>query len=601
MPPTLQTAIDHLQAGRLAEAEAAAGQLLAAQPANAAALQVLALVHRQSGRMDEAEAIMRRSVALAPGNPEVRANLAQLLGARSKIDESIEEFRRSLAIDPRFRPALLGLARALHRAGDPARAEELLRRLLAWYPDDAQGWSALGSTCYANARVTEARAALERAVALAPRSAQTRHQLAALLCDQDHAEESLAQSEAATRAGSVDPRIALIRARALMQLDRYAEAEDTLTSFLAAAPDDTEGHFLLAQLRRTRGESDFLRGLRDAAARAAATPATRSAYADVLRRRGDLAGSEAVLRRLIDQCGRVPQLLTSLGTLLHEAGRYDDAVDLTREGFAASPADATAAENFVAALLSAGRGREALPVVERFRAHAPLDQRWITYRADVARMLREAHYDTWCDLQHVVQVFDLPAPRGYASIEDFNAALAAALASRHRQRSHPLDQSLRNGTQSSRGLLVSDDPVIRAFLDAMVEPIGRFQAVMPVDRDHPLHARNTGPAAMVGCWSVRLQRGGYHVNHIHPQGWISSAYYVSVPAEVADASARSGWIKFGEPRFAMPGCAAGRFVQPRAGRLVLFPSYLWHGTTPIQGDEARLAIAFDATSPPARL
>ena len=31
-----------------------------------------------------------------------------------------------------------------------------------------------------------------------------------------------------------------------------------------------------------------------------------------------------------------------------------------------------------------------------------------------------------------------------------------------------------------------------------------------------------------------------------------------------------------------------------AGRLVLFPSYMWHGTTPITGDAPRLTIAFDA-------
>jgi hypothetical protein len=27
--------------------------------------------------------------------------------------------------------------------------------------------------------------------------------------------------------------------------------------------------------------------------------------------------------------------------------------------------------------------------------------------------------------------------------------------------------------------------------------------------------------------------------------------------------------------------------------LVLFPSYMWHGTTAIQGDDPRLTIAFD--------
>ena len=106
--------------------------------------------------------------------------------------------------------------------------------------------------------------------------------------------------------------------------------------------------------------------------------------------------------------------------------------------------------------------------------------------------------------------------------------------------------------------------------------------------------RNQGKLRMTGCWSVRLGRDGYHVNHVHPEGWISSAYYAAVPAEVSDTDRKSGWIKFGEPRFPVPGATAEKYVQPEAGSLVLFPSYMWHGTTPITGDESRMTCAFDA-------
>ncbi len=32
----------------------------------------------------------------------------------------------------------------------------------------------------------------------------------------------------------------------------------------------------------------------------------------------------------------------------------------------------------------------------------------------------------------------------------------------------------------------------------------------------------------------------------------------------------------------------------KVGTLVLFPSYLWHGTMPISGDEPRMTVAYDA-------
>ena len=82
---------------------------------------------------------------------------------------------------------------------------------------------------------------------------------------------------------------------------------------------------------------------------------------------------------------------------------------------------------------------------------------------------------------------------------------------------------------------------------------------------------------------------------MHSEGWISSAYYVTVPKETEDRDARNGWIKFGEPSLDLPlKDAIRRAVQPMPGRLVLFPSYVWHGTIPLQASSARTTIAFDA-------
>ena len=37
-------------------------------------------------------------------------------------------------------------------------------------------------------------------------------------------------------------------------------------------------------------------------------------------------------------------------------------------------------------------------------------------------------------------------------------------------------------------------------------------------------------------------------------------------------------------------------VRPEVGKLVIFPSYFWHGTIPFKSDEKRLTIAFDISS-----
>lgn len=587
-------AVAALQSGEFATAESQCRELLRFCPAHAPGLHLLGIVQRELGRPLEAERLMRRSIELDPSNPEYRSNLGRLLGGMGRHADGIVELEKALALAPAFRPARLALARLANEAGRFDLAEQHARRLIARDRCDHESWSALGTALYGRHLFAQARLAFETAVRLKPSYGAAHYQLAVVLAEDDHAEMALEHVEHAARFGVAHRELELTRARALMKLDRYAEAECVLDALVQAAPDDVTCQFLLAQLRHVRGDVDFASALRLAAERPGAPQATRAMYADVMRRCGAFDIAERVLRDLIAQHGPSPGLVSSLSTVLHDQGRGVDAVELARHALQARPEDPVIAENFVAAMLSQGDAQEALPVIERFRLAMPLDQRWITYRIDAGRQLREWLADDWGDAERLVQVYDLPPPAGYVDQDEFLGALTVALERRHRQRLHPLDQSMRQGTQTSRGLLVDSDPTIKAFLDALSEPIARYQAAIGHDPDHPLCARNLTPARPIGCWSVRLKRGGFHVNHIHPQGWISSAFYVSVPAEVEDVESRSGWIKFGEPLHPTPECDARRSIQPRPGRLVLFPSYLWHGTRPLLGDAPRLTIAFDA-------
>ena len=228
------------------------------------------------------------------------------------------------------------------------------------------------------------------------------------------------------------------------------------------------------------------------------------------------------------------------------------------------------------------------------RQRVPNEQRWIAYEATAARLAGMPLYRELYDYGRFTRSYMLEAPPGWTSMQELNAALASTLASRHRFAAHPFDQSLRQGSQTAHNLLADANPALQALVKAFEGPIEDYCRAMGTDPKHPLSGRNRGPASISGAWSVRLQRGGFHVNHVHPEGWISSAYYVAVPDEVQDADTRSGWLKFGETRLPVPGAGPELFVQPRAGLLVLFPSYMWHGTTPILGTEPRMTVAFDA-------
>jgi uncharacterized protein (TIGR02466 family) len=192
-----------------------------------------------------------------------------------------------------------------------------------------------------------------------------------------------------------------------------------------------------------------------------------------------------------------------------------------------------------------------------------------------------------------VRGFDLEPPSGYATIEAFHEALIPVLYDRHDFEAHPLDQSLRFGTQTPRSLLSDPSPVIAGLIESLKKSIEAYREAIGHDPVHPFLERNQGTSRIVGCWSVKLHSGGFHVNHIHPEGWLSSAYYVEVPETVSTSDEKSGWIKFGEPRMPTPDAGPAHYEEPRAGRLVLFPSYMWHGTVPFESDEARMTVAFD--------
>jgi thioredoxin-like negative regulator of GroEL len=171
--------------------------------------------------------------------------------------------------------------------------------------------------------------------------------------------------------------------------------------------------------------------------------------------------------------------------------------------------------------------------------------------------------------------------------------LADTLRGLHKLSGQPLEQSLRGGTQTDGDLFTRVDPVLvklrEAIRTTVAEHVAKFA---PLDPSHPLLSLKRDPIRFAGAWSVRLRSAGYHSNHIHPMGWISSALYVALPPDLGVDEA--GYLTLGEPRSTcfdvdMPPF---RTIEPKPGRLVLFPSYMWHGTRPF-GEGERLTVAFD--------
>ena len=177
--------------------------------------------------------------------------------------------------------------------------------------------------------------------------------------------------------------------------------------------------------------------------------------------------------------------------------------------------------------------------------------------------------------------------------------MAETLRGLHVARGEYLDQSVRGGTQTDGPLLSRIDPVIRHLRRAIVAAVERYRAQLPpIDDAHPLlRHRRDRRVRFSGSWSVRLRSGGHHSNHVHPLGWISSALYFALPEPTAGEGEDAGWFTLGEPdRKLGIDLQPWRKIEPKPAHLVLFPSWMWHGTVPFVEGE-RLTVAFDVAPP----
>ncbi|MEM6477360.1 MAG: putative 2OG-Fe(II) oxygenase, partial [Pseudomonadota bacterium] len=167
----------------------------------------------------------------------------------------------------------------------------------------------------------------------------------------------------------------------------------------------------------------------------------------------------------------------------------------------------------------------------------------------------------------------------------------------HEVASTQIGQSVRHGTQTRGALFWRADPVLAELHETIRKTLQRYRAALPAaDETHPLLSRLDAPWQITGSWSVRMTgSGGHHKPHIHPEGIVSSALYLVVPDEVR-AGGQKGWLELGRPPadlgLELPPL---RSMEPREGHLALFPSTLYHNTSPFDAAE-RMTVAFDVAT-----
>ncbi len=133
------------QQGQLAQAEAIYREILALQPGNFLAWQLLGVVAAQTGQPEQALQLIGRAIALNPNVAEAHNNLGMALQNLRRYAEAVASYDRAIALKPGFVDALNNRGVALAELGQHALAVAAYDAALAIDPRYADAWSNRGS------------------------------------------------------------------------------------------------------------------------------------------------------------------------------------------------------------------------------------------------------------------------------------------------------------------------------------------------------------------------------------------------------------------------------------------------------------------------
>lgn len=379
-------------------------------------------------------------------------------------------------------------------------------------------------------------------------------------------------------------------------MHQYELAEQNLQQALALQPDYIDAHVAINKLYLEHNITNkFLQSFSIALKLVPNSLALYLSYISHLVMAEQIKLAVDITQQGLQHFGSQPALLHALGTLYYKQGEAKQAQKLYRQALELMPNNVRCLIDIANLLIKNQAYEEALNLLSTAKTIEPDNQEVWAYFGLCWRLTNNSKQHWLNNYDQLIAVIKLSTPSGYSNFKQFWQELIAAVNALHTTKQQPLDQSVRNGTQTMGSIFNAKVAVIQTYKALLIKHVQLYLAALPQDKEHPLLKRNTGKFRFSGSWSVKLQRNGFHTNHVHPQGWLSVCTYLQIPSIIsATDPQQQGWLKLGETSLQLAEKEQiSRTICPEEGLCVIFPSYIWHGTVPFSSEEARITLPCD--------
>jgi uncharacterized protein (TIGR02466 family) len=563
IPESLDAAIRHHQKGELAGAKDIYESILKSDPNHSDALNLLGVVAHQMGDHDGAIRLIRKAIEINGSNAGYYNNLGESYRANGQYQDAVGAYENALRLNPGSPDFYnnLGIAYQCQQRFQEARA--MYRRALELAPDDIEVLLNLGNLERECRRPAASIDCYRRVIRLAPGFAAGYASLGIALYELDQPEAAISAVNDAIR---VDP------------------------LYLPA-------HQNLMKIRWFRGEHDRLHdSFRHACDRLPQSAQAHLNLGKALFLSRDFANAEAALQKAVALDPRSGEALNALGQVQRYLSRMDLSLLNHGKAVACAPGNALFREEYGITLITAGEFNRAVEELKRGHELSPRRSTILAHLIIALNETGDSSVARLVDYNRFVRSSRIEVPPGFSSLEEFNTALHEELKSQHSNPHHPMDQTMRGGTQSRNNLFQNPAGLVRVLKDRISAKVREFIQELTPDREHPF-LRFTNPRfVFTGAWSTILSESGFDMSHVHNEGWMSGTYYIRIPEfDEAQIANDEGCLQFGEPNrlFASPRNATRMVIRPQVGKVVLFPSYYWHGVRPFTRNGVRHSVSFD--------